>query len=72
MYLCWNISSERDILVGHAAVAQQEKNAANTIYDAKRFIGKRFTGPELEKESLRYQFKVSVDYRYLSRLRCMS
>lgn len=49
---------DTDVLVGHAAVAQQEKNSANTLYDAKRFIGKRFTEDELQKESSRYQFKV--------------
>ena len=46
------------MLVGRAAVAQQETNAANTLYDAKRFIGKKFTAEELQKESSRYQFKV--------------
>ena len=50
--------SDQEVLVGRAAVAQQETNAANTLYDAKRFIGKRFTADELQKEASRYQFKV--------------
>lgn len=50
--------SDDNVLVGRAAVAQQETNAANTLYDAKRFIGKKFTTEELQKESSRYQFKV--------------
>lgn len=29
-------------MVGNEAVAQQEMNPANTIYDAKRFIGRHF------------------------------
>ena len=44
--------------MGYAAVAQQEENSYNTIYDAKRFIGKKFTQQELDKESSRYPFKV--------------
>ena len=50
--------SDQEVLVGREAVAQQETNAANTLYDAKRFIGKKFTAEELQKESSRYQFKV--------------
>lgn len=49
-----------EVLVGHDAVNQQNKNSANTIYDAKRFIGKKFTQSQLEKEAARYQFKVSM------------
>ena len=64
-YVLYGISSfvffslrDQEVLVGRAAVAQQETNAANTLYDAKRFIGKKFTADELQKESSRYQFKV--------------
>jgi len=31
------------VLIGHRAVAQQEKNPLRTIYDAKRFLGKVFS-----------------------------
>jgi molecular chaperone DnaK (HSP70) len=34
-------------VVGTKAVEQQEMNPANTIYDAKRFIGKRFSSADL-------------------------
>lgn len=46
------------VLVGHEALAQVEKNPVNTIYDAKRFIGKKFKKEELLKEAAGYQFKI--------------
>lgn len=46
------------VLVGHEAAAQSERNPQNTIYDAKRFIGKTFEPGVLEQESARYPFKV--------------
>lgn len=35
-----------------------DANPLNTIYDAKRFIGKLFTPEDLERESTPYQFQV--------------
>ena len=52
------ICSGKDVLVGYAAAEQAEHNPQNTVYDAKRFIGKGFTVDELEKEVSRYPFKV--------------
>lgn len=47
------------VLAGHQAVEQADANPQNTIYDAKRFIGKVFEAAELlEQESSRYPFKV--------------
>ena len=58
--ICMNgVFSEEDIVVGYAASVQAEKNAHNTIYDAKRFIGKHFSKEELSSEAKRYGFKVS-------------
>ena len=64
---CWfhtmifsNICSGEDIVVGYGAAAQAEKNAANTIYDAKRFIGKRFLKEDLAAEAERYAFQVRL------------
>ncbi|KAJ8317457.1 hypothetical protein KUTeg_005361, partial [Tegillarca granosa] len=51
--------SEEGVLVGYKAVAQAEHNPKNTIYDAKRFIGKKFTKEELEIAQKQYSFKVS-------------
>nr|XP_057935485.1 heat shock 70 kDa protein 13 [Doryrhamphus excisus] len=46
------------VLVGYEAVDVADKNPQNTIYDAKRFIGKIFSPDVLVLESSRYPFKV--------------
>lgn len=46
------------VLAGHEAVDLADTNPQNTIYDAKRFIGKIFESELLEQESARYPFKV--------------
>lgn len=46
------------VLAGHEAVDLADTNPQNTIYDAKRFIGKIFEPEVLESESARYPFKV--------------
>lgn len=48
------------VLVGHEAAELSERNPQNTIYDAKRFIGKIFEPGLLEQESERYPFKVGI------------
>ena len=49
------------VLVGQKALTQAELNPRSTIYDAKRFIGKKFTEEELEKLKSLYQFKIVLD-----------
>lgn len=46
------------VLAGHEAVELGDSNPQNTVYDAKRFIGKKFEQGVLEQESSRYPFKV--------------
>ncbi|XP_077421625.1 heat shock 70 kDa protein 13 [Vanacampus margaritifer] len=46
------------VLAGHDAIGVADNNPRNTIYDAKRFIGKIFTPHLLEQESSRYPFQV--------------
>ncbi|XP_008279877.1 heat shock 70 kDa protein 13 [Stegastes partitus] len=46
------------VLAGHEAVDLADSNPQNTVYDAKRFIGKIFEPRVLEQESSRYPFKV--------------
>jgi stress 70 protein chaperone microsome-associated 60kDa protein len=46
------------VYVGYEAVAQADHNPTNTLYDAKRFIGKQFTPEEFHAETQRYPFKV--------------
>ncbi|CAL8372816.1 heat shock 70 kDa protein 13 [Gadus morhua] len=47
-----------EVLVGHEAQDLADSNPQNTIYDAKRFIGKIFDPNLLEQESARYPFQV--------------
>ncbi|KAM4628322.1 heat shock 70 kDa protein 13 [Polymixia lowei] len=47
-----------EVLAGHEAQDRADSNPQNTIYDAKRFIGKIFEPDVLEQESARYPFKV--------------
>ncbi|XP_056297832.1 heat shock 70 kDa protein 13 [Pseudoliparis swirei] len=46
------------VLAGHDAVDLADGDPQNTVYDAKRFIGKIFEAEALEEESARYPFKV--------------
>jgi len=50
------------VLVGNEAVQQADHNPTNTLYDAKRFIGKQFTSDELNAESSHYPFKVDDSF----------
>ncbi|AWO99371.1 putative heat shock 70 kDa protein 13 [Scophthalmus maximus] len=46
------------VLAGHDAVDRADASPQNTVYDAKRFIGKLFEPEALERDSARYPFKV--------------
>ncbi|KAM8903751.1 heat shock 70 kDa protein 13 [Spinachia spinachia] len=46
------------VLAGHEALELADDKPQNTVYDAKRFIGKIFEAGVLEQESARYPFKV--------------
>uniref|UniRef100_A0A670HVY5 Heat shock 70 kDa protein 13 n=1 Tax=Podarcis muralis TaxID=64176 RepID=A0A670HVY5_PODMU len=50
--------TEGDIYVGYDGLELADSNPQNTVYDAKRFIGKLFTPKELISESRRYPFKI--------------
>ncbi|XP_004588670.2 heat shock 70 kDa protein 13 isoform X1 [Ochotona princeps] len=50
--------TDSDVYVGYESLELADSNPQNTIYDAKRFIGKVFTPEELEAEVGRYPFKV--------------
>ncbi|XP_023083268.1 heat shock 70 kDa protein 13 [Piliocolobus tephrosceles] len=50
--------TDNDVYVGYESVELADSDPQNTIYDAKRFIGKIFTPEELEAEIGRYPFKV--------------
>ncbi|XP_021111772.1 heat shock 70 kDa protein 13 isoform X2 [Heterocephalus glaber] len=50
--------TDHDVYVGYESLELADSDPQNTIYDAKRFIGKIFTPEELEAEVGRYPFKV--------------
>ncbi|KFR12771.1 Heat shock 70 kDa protein 13, partial [Opisthocomus hoazin] len=50
--------TDRDVYVGYDGLELADSNPQNTIYDAKRFIGKIFTSEELKSEGSRYPFKI--------------
>ncbi|RXN07535.1 heat shock 70 kDa 13 [Labeo rohita] len=49
------------VFSGHEGQELSDINPQNTIYDAKRFIGKIFDQETLQKESARYPFKVTYN-----------
>ncbi|XP_005427062.1 heat shock 70 kDa protein 13 [Geospiza fortis] len=50
--------TDAGVHVGYQGLELADANPQNTIYDAKRFIGKVFTPEELQSESSRYPFKI--------------
>ncbi|NXY19168.1 HSP13 protein, partial [Atrichornis clamosus] len=50
--------TDTGVYVGYDGLELADANSQNTIYDAKRFIGKIFTSEELQSESSRYPFKI--------------
>ena len=54
-YVAFN-ESER--LIGDAAKSQAAMNASNTVFDAKRLIGRKFTDPAVQSDMKHWPFKV--------------
>ena len=50
-----------DRLIGDAAKNQVNSNPSNTVFDAKRLIGKKFSDKEVQRDISHYSFKVSAD-----------
>ena len=53
--------TKKDRLVGDAAKNNSSKNAENTVYDAKRLIGRKFNDKEVQEDIKRWPFKVIKD-----------
>ncbi|CAD7967929.1 unnamed protein product [Amoebophrya sp. A120] len=48
-------------LIGDAAKNQASRNPLNTVYDAKRLLGRKFTDPEITADQKLWSFKVVPD-----------
>jgi len=53
--------SGTDRMVGAAAKNQAAMNPKNTVYDAKRLIGRQFSDPVVKKDMEHYSFKVTAN-----------
>ena len=57
----WVAFTSTEKLVGQSAKSQAAMNTANTIYDAKRLLGRKFSDPIVQNDMKHYSFKVVAD-----------
>ena len=50
--------TETERLIGDAAKSQAAMNSSNTVFDAKRLIGRKFTDPAVQSDMTHWPFKV--------------
>jgi len=55
-YVAFN---ENERLIGNAAKSQSAQNPTNTVYDAKRLIGKNFDDPKVQNDIKYYSYNVT-------------
>ena len=53
--------TDNEVLVGEAAKAQASFNPSNTIFDAKRLIGRKYNDPDAQRKMDLWPFKVFED-----------
>ena len=51
--------TDRERLIGDAAKNQVARNAKNTVFDAKRLIGRKFTDPVVQQDARFWPFEVT-------------
>ncbi|OQR88569.1 heat shock cognate 70 kDa protein, partial [Thraustotheca clavata] len=54
----WVAFNESERLIGDAAKLQAASNATNTVFDAKRIIGRAFSDPIVKKDAAHFPFKM--------------
>ena len=54
--------SQDERLIGDAAKNQVAMNPHNTVFDAKRLIGRKFSDPEVQADIKHFPFKVFSKY----------
>jgi len=52
--------TETERLIGDAAKNQVAKNPTNTVFDAKRLIGRKFSDPIVQKDMKLWPFQVEA------------
>ena len=52
--------TENERLIGDSAKNQTAKNPTNTVFDAKRLIGRKFNDPIVQKDAKLWPFKVEA------------
>lgn len=52
--------SDSERLIGDAAKNQVAMNPTNTVFDAKRLIGRKFADAEVQSDMKHFSFKVSL------------
>ncbi|CAK4197347.1 unnamed protein product [Aphanomyces euteiches] len=54
----WVAFTDSERLIGEAAKLQAASNATNTVFDAKRIIGRSFSDPIVKKDAEHFPFKI--------------
>ena len=54
----WVGFNEEERLIGDAAKNQAPQNPENTIFDAKRLIGRKYDDPDVQKDLRHWPFKI--------------
>lgn len=57
----WVAFTDKERLIGDSAKAQFNSNSKNTVFDAKRLIGRKFSDPVTQDEIKRFPYKIFND-----------